>query len=158
MGYSRKNQTGGRGGWGHTCLKPLLTFLVYLLYPWKFQANQSSTSGNCAKLRYIPCKFQDQKPLEISHAISLIPLEVPYPQSTPCLFFSVIAQCKEGFFYLILVGISSILVFSVKNRGLGGGVAWRTKPDKCYESYLLALPKLTVCVKSVAYIQNTLGG
>ena len=40
----------------------------------------------------------------------------------PVLFFSGITQCKEGvfFFHLILVGISSILIQSVKsNRGCG---------------------------------------
>ena len=36
-------------------------FFFYLLYPWKSQTN-SSIPGNCAKLRYIPWKFQDQKP------------------------------------------------------------------------------------------------
>ena len=71
---------------------PLECF-VYLLYPWKFQTNESSTPRNCANLRYVPSwKFQDQKPKpleiphnfflvspEIPHAISLIPLEIPYP-------------------------------------------------------------------------------
>ena len=58
-------------------------------------------------------------------AISLIPLEIPYPQP-PVLFFSGIAQYKRGFFFfhLILVDISSILILSVKNRGVVRGGSW----------------------------------
>ena len=50
------------GSWGHTFLKTSMEFFVYLLYPWKFETNQSSTPGNCAKLHYILWKFHDQKP------------------------------------------------------------------------------------------------
>ena len=96
MSYSRKKQA-ARGG--HTFVKTPLEFFIFLLDPWKFQTNQSSTAGNCAKLCYIslvnsktkkqdPWKFHiiiSWSPLEIPHAISLIPLEIPCRQP-PSLF------------------------------------------------------------------------
>ena len=121
-----------RKSWEHTFLKILLKFLVFLLYPWKFQTNQSSTPENCAKLRYIPCQFQDQKkrPLEIPHNFFLVtprnsacyifdsPGNSMSSINPPVWFFLEKANVKRGFFHLILVGISSILIFSVTNRGV----------------------------------------
>ena len=53
------------------------------------------TTGNSIKLCYTPWKYQDQKPrsleipdgiaLEIPHAVSSVPLEIPCPQ--PPMFF-----------------------------------------------------------------------
>ena len=43
----------------------------------------------------------------------------------PVWIFFGIAQCKEGvhfFFHLILVGISSVLILSVKNMLIGGWI------------------------------------
>ena len=48
------------GGLRIYLFEPPLEFMIFLLYPWKFQIKQSSN-------------------FEIPHAISLIPLEVPYP-------------------------------------------------------------------------------
>ena len=121
-----------RKSWEHTFLKILLKFLVFLLYLWKFQTNQSSTPENCAKLRYIPCQFQDQKqrPLEIPHNFFLVtprnsacyifdsPGNSMSSINPPVWFFLEKANVKRGFFHLILVGISSILIFSVTNRGV----------------------------------------
>ena len=121
-----------RNSWEHTFLKILLKFLVFLLYLWKFQTNQSSTPENCAKLRYIPCQFQDQKqrPLEIPHNFFLVtprnsacyifdsPGNSMSSINPPVWFFLEKANVKRGFFHLILVGISSILIFSVTNRGV----------------------------------------
>ena len=111
-----------------------LEFFIYLL-PWKFQTNQFSTpGGNCAKRCYICRKFQDQKPrpLEIQHNSFLVTPEnstlyyFDDPgnsiSSTPpplcLLFFWNSPMQKESvfFFHLILVGILSILILSVKNR------------------------------------------
>ena len=96
---------------------------------------------NCAKLCYISWKLQDQKPrpLETPHFFFVTPgnstcyfcdSDIPgnSMSSTTTLFyfFPGIDQCKEGvcvcaffFFHLILVGISSILICFVKNRGGG---------------------------------------
>ena len=46
-------------------------------------------------------------------------------------------------FHLILVGILSILILSIKNRGVGEGVGGGivfVNGQKCDESYLLAVP------------------
>ena len=92
-------------------------------------------AGNCAKLCYISWKLQDQKPrpLETPHFFFVTPgnstcyfCDSGIPgnsmSSTPTLFFffSGIDQCKNSmffffFFHLILVGILSILILSVKN-------------------------------------------
>ena len=63
MDYSIKTQWGrGEGGsWGHTFLKFLLEFSIFLLYPRKFQVKQSSTPGNSTKLCQIPGKLQGRK-------------------------------------------------------------------------------------------------
>ena len=60
------------------------TTVAYLLYPWKFQTNQSSTRGHCGNLRYILWKFQDQKPRpqEIPHIFFLVT-----PGNSTCYFF-----------------------------------------------------------------------
>ena len=127
MGYSRKKAKRGKGGWGHTFLKPRLEFFIYLLYPWKFQTNQSCTSGNCAK-----CKIALHH-LEIPHIFFLAtpgnsicyffdtPGDSIISSTHPVRFFSGIAQNVKMvcvcFFQLILVGTLSILILSVKNRG-----------------------------------------
>ena len=65
---------------------------------------QMFTTGNSIKLCYTPWKYQDQKPrsleipdgiaLEIPHAVSSVPLEIPCPQPPAC-FFSGTAQLQE---------------------------------------------------------------
>ena len=114
-----------RNSWEHTFLKILLKFLVFLLYPWKFQTNQSSTPENCAKLQ-----DQKQRPLEIPPNFFLVtprnsacyifdsPGNSMSSINPPVWFFLEKANVKRGFFHLILVGISSILIFSVTNRGV----------------------------------------
>ena len=49
MAIPEKKQTGwglGSGAGGETFLKILLELFIFLLYPWKLQAKQRSTSGN----------------------------------------------------------------------------------------------------------------
>ena len=131
--FQKKNKQKGL----RTYFFETLPGIVYLVYRWKFRTNQSHTPGNCAKLHYIPWKFQDQKPrpLEIPHNFFLVTLgnsicyffdTLPPGDSIssthPVRFLSGIGQCKEGvyfFFHLILVVTSSILILSVKNRGVG---------------------------------------
>ena len=108
LGYSKKKQT-GKGGWGHTFLKPPKEFLGVLVYPWKFQTKQGFTSGNSTKFCYTPRKLYALKPrpLEILRffldhswksqflikspenllSISSIPLEMPHPQPPSPFFF-----------------------------------------------------------------------
>ena len=55
---------------------PTLELFIFLLYPWKFQAKQSSTLGYSTKLCKIPWKFQGQKQRlpEIPHYSFLVTL------------------------------------------------------------------------------------
>ena len=112
LGYFRKKNK--QGGWGDTFLKNTLDFFIFLLYPWKFQTKQSSTphmhlevSQNCFRsLGNFKAKSQDSWKFHITffffkvgnstsflinpwklHAISLIPLEIPYLQSPLFYFF-----------------------------------------------------------------------
>ena len=65
-------------------------FIFYFSYPWKFQTKQLSPwIFHKIVLDPLAQKFQGQKhrPLEIPHAISLIPLEIPYPQPPYLDFF-----------------------------------------------------------------------
>ena len=69
MGYFRKNPN-RRGV--EAFLKTLLEFFILLLYPWKFQTKQNSTT----KLCQVPWKFQGEKQraLEIPHYFFLVSL------------------------------------------------------------------------------------
>ena len=114
MGCTRENSN--RGG-GDTFVKPSLEFFIFLIYPWKchkivldsleIPRPKAKTHGN-STLYFLshPWKFHFifNLPLEITRAISLIPLEIPYPQS-PCLDFSGIAQLHFilhlAFFYYL---------------------------------------------------------
>ena len=104
LGYSRKKTN--RGGWGYTFLKiPLEVFIFFtwllkfpdkklnpwifhkiVLNPWEIPRPKAKTPGN-STLFFLghPRKFHFvfNWPLEIPHAISLIPLEIPYPQPSP---------------------------------------------------------------------------
>ena len=114
MGYSRKKikQRGrGVGGLviGYTFVKTAPEFFILLLYPCKFQKKQSSTPGYSTQLCLLPRSLRNSKAKnkdpwkfdiifswstpEIPRAISLIPLEIPYPPpSLPVWIFSGITQ------------------------------------------------------------------
>ena len=112
LGYFRKKTS--RGVEGILFWKTPWIFSFFLLYPWKFQTKQSSTphmhleiSQNCFRsLGNFKAKSQDSWKFHITfffftvgnstsflinpwklHAISLIPLEIPYLQSPLFYFF-----------------------------------------------------------------------
>ena len=135
MGYSRKKQKGGGRCWEHTFLKTPWNF-SFIYFRGNFRQinspplvesvqNRVTSVGNSKTKNQDPWKFNiilSWSLLKIPHSITLMALEIPYPQPPPppplCLFFSGIAQCKKSlyfFFHLILVGILSILILSVKN-------------------------------------------
>ena len=129
MVYSRKKQAGGL----RTYFFDHWIFLFIYFTPGNSRQIKAppleivqicvTSLGNSKTKNQDPWKFHiifSWSPLDIPQAISLIPLKIQYPQHPLFVFFSEIAQCKEGvyfFFHLILVGISSILILSVKNRG-----------------------------------------
>ena len=98
----KSKQLGGGGGvgWWYTFLKNPLEFFIFILYmPWIFHKivldpleiprPKTETPGNSTWFFLgHPWKFHFvfNWPLELPHAISLIPLEIPYPQP-PCLDF-----------------------------------------------------------------------
>ena len=118
-------------------MKPRLEFFIYLLYPWKFQTNQSCTSGNCAKCKIALHHLEIPRPKTKTPGISTYfflatpgnsicyffdtPGDSIISSTHPVRFFSGIAQNVKMvcvcFFQLILVGTLSILILSVKNRG-----------------------------------------
>ena len=74
----------GEGGLRTYFFETPLEFFIYLLYPWKFQANQSSTPGNCTKLYYISLgnsktKYQDLWKFHIIFSW--------YPGNSTCYFW-----------------------------------------------------------------------
>ena len=97
--------------------------------------------------------------LEIPHAISLIPLEIPYPISStrprfPVWIFSGVAQCKEGvyfffhFFGWYFIHLDCLLKEEQGVAGEGGEEVCLTDKIRCYrlsvKSYLSTVLKLTV--------------
>ena len=74
LGYSRKNPN--RWVLRIYFFEKPLEFFIFLLYPWKFQAKQSSAAGYSAKFCQIPWKLQVQKlrALEIPHYFFLVAL------------------------------------------------------------------------------------
>ena len=120
-------------------MKPRLEFFIYLLYPWKFQTNQSCTSGNCAKCKIALHHLEIPRPKTKTPGICtyfflghpwkfhMLFFDTPgdsiISSTHPVRFFSGIAQNVKMvcvfFFQLILVGTLSILILSVKNRGWG---------------------------------------
>ena len=99
-------------------LHPWKLYRTVLHRPWKFQ-NQKPRPLK------IPLNFFLVTPGKSTCSISLIPLEIPYAQ--PCLFGFFLEQpnVKRAcifFFHLILVGISSVLLLSVKNMLIGGWI------------------------------------
>ena len=109
LSYSRKKPN--RGGLRTYFFESPLEFFIFLLYPleipdkaklypWKshkivldpseISRPETKTPGNSTLfflLHHWKFHFIFNQPLEIPHAISLIPLEILYPQTPACLFF-----------------------------------------------------------------------
>ena len=116
-GYSRKKQTNRRVK-DILCLKTSLEFLSFLLYLWKFKTKQSFTPQKLHKILLHPSEILRPKIkthmiffdhpwkfhavfkliLEVTLAISPIPLEIPYPQP-PYLFFFLEQLIKNPNFF-----------------------------------------------------------
>ena len=124
MSYSRKKKKTGNltTYWFES---PPKIFRLFSL-PLEIVKKCIPSLGNSKTKNQDPWKFHiifSWSPLEIPHAISLIPLEIPYPHihihtPPPVCFFSGTTQCRERvfcFLHLILVSISSILILWVKN-------------------------------------------
>ena len=130
MGYSRKKiKQRGRGVdglvIGYTFVKTAPEFFILLLYPCKFQTKQSSTPGYSTQLCLLPRSLRNSKAKnkdpwkfdtifswstpEIPRAISLIPLEIPYPPP-PCLDFFWNSPIASYILHLALFYYLSIII------------------------------------------------
>ena len=129
MGYSGKNQTGGLRtyfietppGIFHFFILPMEIPEKTKLTPWKFhkflldplEISRPKTKTLEIRLYVFLINLENStsflinpsRTLKIPHAISLLPLEIPYAQPPFFFFFSGIAQCRYLFTSMMIIMI-----------------------------------------------------